>query len=505
MNIVDRFLNSITMYCLVLYGLTVLSMIAIVFGLIHWLPYGGVQLAATGAILFVTCWLANTFFSKLFHAATNTESFYITALILFFILAPITNLTDVWVTIAAGVIAMASKYLLAIDKKHIFNPAAIAVFLIGLFGFGNAIWWAGSAELLFVFTILGLLVVRKLRRFYLLFAFLVTAVITICLVNLGNGLAIQDSFVQAFISWPLIFFGTIMLTEPETTPPRKKLYIIYGALVGIVFGLQFHIGPLYASPAFALVVGNLFSYIVSPKKKLLLHLKEMKQLSPTLYEFIFRKNTSFAFLPGQYLEWTLPHTGVDLRGNRRYFTIASSPTEADIKLGVKIDPDHSSSFKKALLALKPEGKMIGAQLSGDFVLPKDEKQKLVFIAGGIGITPFRSIIQSFLDSGKGRDVVLFYACTQADEFIYKDIFARAAEQFGLKVVYVLTHPENAPKDWQGECGRLTPEVVQKYVPDVKERRYYLSGPNTMVEAYKQLLIHMGVSRSQIVTDYFPGY
>lgn len=505
MKLIDRFLNAITMYKLVLYGLTVLSMISIAFGFAGVLPYDGISLAFTLGILIAVCYVSNFLFSKIFLAATNSESYYITANILFFILAPVTNMTDVWITIAAGIIAMGSKYLLSIDRKHIFNPAAIAVFILGLCGFGNGIWWVGSGALLPFVAILGLLVVRKIRRFFLLYSFLFTAIVTICLVNVQNDVAIQDSFIQSFTSWPLIFFGTIMLTEPLTTPPRKKLAMMYGALVGVLFGLQFHFGPLHATPEFALLVGNIFSYIVSPKKKLFLNLQSTKQLAPTIYEFAFRKNTTFDYLPGQYLEWTVPHSGVDLRGNRRYFTIASSPTEKEIKLGVKIDPEHASSYKKALLSMKPGGEVIGAQLTGDFVLPKDETKKLVFIAGGIGITPFRSILHSLIDTNTKRDIVLFYACSTASEFVYKDIFAKASEQLGIKIVYVLTHAEDAPTDWQGEKGRLNADMLAKYVPDVKDRMYYISGPNTMVDAYKKVLHEVGVSRGHIITDYFPGY
>jgi glycine betaine catabolism B len=505
MRLIDIFLNAITMYRLVLYGLIVLTGIAIIFGFLGLLPFSGLAFCGTLGLLLIVCFVANTVFARLFKATTNFESYLITALILFFIVPPIASQTDIYVTIAIGVIAMASKYLFAIQKRHIFNPAAIGVFLPGLFGFGNAIWWVGSLVLLPFVVIVGLLIVRKIRRFHLLLAFLIPAVITICLFNLRNGLSPLETIQQVLSSWPLIFFGTIMLTEPLTTPPRKKRYMLYGGFVGILYGSQFQIGPLSATPEFALLMGNVVSFFISPRKKLFLKLREKKQLVPSIYEFNFTGNLPFAYLPGQYLEWTLPPGRVDSRGNRRYFTIASSPTEETITLGVKVVPERSSSFKRALIGLSPGDAIVAGQLSGDFVMPSDTTKKLLFVAGGIGVTPFRSMIKYLLDRKEKRDIVFFYACSSPDEFVYRDIFYQAANELKIRVVYLLTRTGNAPKNWIGETGRLNETLLKKYVPDLSQRTVYLSGPNAMVEGYKMLFHTLRVKRSSIVTDYFPGF
>lgn len=505
LKLIDWFLNSITMYRLVMYGLFVLSSVAILFGFTSLLPYSGFSFLLTLVILVMVCYFSNMLFAKMFRAVVNSESSVITAVILFFILAPVLNLTDLWITIAAGVIAMLSKYVLAVEKKHIFNPAAISVFLLGLFGFGNAIWWVGSGVLLPLVLILGLLVVRKIRRFSLFFAFLGMSLLTISFVNFGNNVAIDQSVSSAFFSWPLIFFGTIMLTEPLTTPSHRKLQVMYGAVVGVLFGLQFHIGPLFASPEFALVVGNVFSFIVSPKQKPFLLFKEKIQLSPTVFEFVFAKDKPLQYLPGQYMEWTIPMNKTDGRGNRRYFTIASSPTENEIQLGIKIAPDHPSTFKKALTEMKDGSLIVAFQISGSFVMPVDIKEKLVFIAGGIGVTPFRSMIKYLIDTKEKRDIVFFHVCSNEDEFVYKEIFGQAEKMFSLKIVHVLSSSEKASPKWNGEKGIIDEFLVKKYVPDYKERLFYLSGPNAMVDAYKKLILNLGVKRSEIKTDYFPGF
>ena len=501
---IDLLLNSITMYRLLLFGLGILALISFVLSALSLLPFTPIELVVSLIILLFSCFVHNFIFAKLLKAVTNFESYLITALILFLTIAPSIETQDMVITFFAGAIAMSSKYIFAIQKKHIFNPVALSLFILGFLGFGNAIWWAGSLNLLPFVFILGFLVVRKVRRFYLLWSFLIAAIITIILFNLKNGLAPIESLQQVITSWPLIFFGTIMLTEPLTTPPTQKLRVLYGGLVGILFGTQFSFGPLFASPEFALVVGNIFSYIVSPKQKLFLHFKEKIELGPNLFELRFRKNQQFSFHPGQYFEWTLPVKQVDSRGNRRYFTIASSPTEEDIKLGIKVAPQGSSSFKSRLLSLKKEDVLVASQLSGDFVLPNDISKKLVFIAGGIGVTPFRSMLKYILDTGEKRDIAFFYSCVDEKEFVYRDIFQSLVEKIGLKMVYVVTG-KDVSESWKGERGYLNSDLLKKYVPDYLDRTFYLSGPMVMVDSYKKLLHTMGVSGKQIVTDYFPGF
>jgi ferredoxin-NADP reductase/Na+-transporting NADH:ubiquinone oxidoreductase subunit NqrB len=500
---IDQFLNKITMYRLVVYSLGVLATIATGMAFFGILPFGGFSYVISLAILLLTCFVSQEIFARIFRATSNFESYAITALILFFVLSPVLNFHDLIVTTCVAIVAIASKFVLAVDKKHIFNPAALGAFLAGLFGFGNAIWWVGSAVLLPFVIIVGFLIVRKIRRFYLLGSFLVVAVLSTVIFNLQNGLTPDQSLYFVFASSPLIFFGTVMLTEPMTTPPMRKRYMTYAAFVGVLYGAQFHFGPIYASPELALVIGNIFAYILSPKKKLFLHLSNKVRLSPDIYEFVFKKSEAFPYLPGQYLEWTMPHHGVDSRGNRRYFTIASSPTESDIKIGIKI-AEKGSSFKKALLQINDKAEVIGAQLAGDFVLPRNADQKLVFIAGGIGITPFRSMIQYLLDTNEKRDIVLFYTASSDKDFVYKDIFDKAAKELGIKVVYVVTDKSIGPS-WKGEKGRITPEMLKKYLPDSSMRTYYLSGPNSMVEGYKKLLRELGIPFTKIVTDYFPGF
>jgi ferredoxin-NADP reductase len=303
---------------------------------------------------------------------------------------------------------------------------------------------------------------------------------------------------------PWLFFAFVILTEPLTTPPTHMLRIAYGALVGFLFAPQFHIGSVYITPEQAVLIGNILSYLVSPKAKLVLRLKEKIQLGPDLYDFIFVPQRRLAYAPGQYMEWTLGHNDPDSRGNRRYFTLASSPTETHLRLGIKFYP-NSSSYKRSMLSMNGDSKIVAAQLAGDFTLPRNPHQKCVFIAGGIGITPFRSMIKYVLDTNQRRPIVLFYANRLVSEIVYKDVFDKAQTKLGIRTIYTLTDKRRVPATWNGPVGHIDARMIRREVPDFRKCLFYLSGPNAMVISFEDTLVKMGVRKAQIKKDFFPGF
>ena len=333
---------------------------------------------------------------------------------------------------------------------------------------------------------------------------MLAATATILFFGLRAGFDLAQLAPTLFTSWPIVFFGTIMLTEPLTAPTKLQWRLVYGALVGILFGSQWSLGPIYPTPEFALLVGNLFSYFVSYSPRLKLMLKSKTEVANRIYDFEFECSPHPRFLAGQYLEWTLAHSPSDARGNRRYFTIASAPTDSNLKLGVRVHP-QGSSFKRALLALPEGGVIYAAQVNGDFVLPQDPNTKLVFIAGGIGITPFRSMVQEMINTRQARDIVLIYTTASSKDFAYGEVFEQA-KALGLHTELVVTDLEVANSEgWQGNIGRLTPEMLTRLIPDLAARHYYLSGPDAMVKGYTRLLRELRISKKRIHTDYFPGF
>jgi ferredoxin-NADP reductase/Na+-translocating ferredoxin:NAD+ oxidoreductase RnfD subunit len=484
-NTIDDFLNGITMYRLVLYYLIALISIAFLLTFLNLIPFSAADIIFSTAVLVAACLITNTIFAKVFKVVTNIESVYISSLILALIISPPHSINDVSFLIWASILSMASKYILAIRRKHIFNPAAFAVAFTALTINQSASWWVGNLPMLPFVLIGGLLVVRKLRRFAMVATFLAVSVLTILLFALLRGTNLLDTLKETIVHSPLTFFAFVMLTEPQTTPPKQKLRVIYGGLVGLIY--------YYQPPEIALLLGNIYSYIISPKERLALKLKERIPIAKDAFNFVFTPNQKLKFLPGQYMEWTLGHSNPDSRGNRRYFTIASSPLEKDLLIGVKF-PENPSSFKKKLLSLNKGEEIIAGQLSGDFVLPEDPATKLVFMAGGIGITPFRSMIKYLLEENQKRSITVIYSNREKSEIAYSELLNEAKKILGIKVIY-----------WDSSKGHIDGKVIEKEVPDFLVRTFYLSGSHGMVTSFEKVLQGLGVMGRQIKTDFFPGY
>ena len=308
------------------------------------------------------------------------------------------------------------------------------------------------------------------------------------------------------LSSAVFFLGFVMLTEPATSPPTSGKQNIYGALVGMIMAPQMHVLNFYTSPEIAIIIGNIFAYIVSPKQKLFPILKEKFSIATDVLEFAFDPGAKFAYQPGQYMEFTLPHAHGDSRGDRRYFTLASSPTESDIKVGVKFY-EQGSSYKRAMLDMDRETPIVAAQLAGSFVLPRNASKKLAFIAGGIGITPFRSMTKFMIDTNATRDVILLYGARTARDIAYKPVFDEARQKVGMQTVYALSGEGRSMALSQANVyfGQIDETLIKQAIPDYKDRIFFISGTHPMVAATSKTLRQLGIPHRQVKTDFFPGY
>lgn len=479
MDKIDDLLNSMTMYRLVLYSLLWLVFVAGLFSVVGLLNYSPLALAGSLTVLLTVGFIANMGLAKLYNIAPNFESGIITTLILFFVLAVPTNPSQ-WLAIGiATFVAIASKFIITWRGSHIFNPAAFGAVVVSVSGLGFASWWIATPILLPFVLVVGLLVLRKTRRFGLFLSFLVPSFALFLL----RGVDAQT----ILLSFPLIFFGSIMLTEPATAPNTNKWRLAYGVLVGLIVGAGFGI---FSSPQVALLVGNVLAFIVSFRVGIKLEFISKTKLAPNIYDFTFKPNKKPTFLPGQYMDWTLDGIKFNSRGNRRTFTIASSPKQEELHIGVRMY-EPSSEFKQKLLNLKKGDTVLGGHVAGDFVLPADHNKKLVFVAGGIGVTPFVSMMLHMTSTQTKRDITLFYFANKKEDIVFTDVIKKA-EKLGVKLVPMI-----------GPDARLTQVVLENNVPNFKEREYYLSGPPAMVRVYKKALKDLKVAK--IHTDYFSGY
>lgn len=500
-NVLDAFLNRTTMYRLVLHGLMGLAGISFLGSFVGAISFSPLSLLVLFLLTVPFSYLLNAFCARLLHIPSNPESSAITGLILFLILYPPTTIEEGVVVAVTGIVAIASKYLLVWKGRLLFNPAAVGLVAIALFGRGEGIWWVGTPLLFPFVSVLAFLIVRKLEREHLFLACAFSALLVALLVGVLDGGAVSEIVYALVFAGPLVFFAGIMVTEPLTTPPTRMLQVVYGIVVGAISVSPFVIGSFGTSPEFALLVGNIFSFVVSNRGRYLATLSRIEEVAKGTYEIVCAIPEPALFRPGQYAECTIPHTKPDNRGARRYFTIASSPGMRELRFGIRFDPDHASTFKKSLMDMK-EGECIAVgSITGAFTLPHDPKRKVLCIAGGIGVTPFRSMIESVMCEQQERDIVLVYANKTETEIAYRDLFERA-HAHGVRTEYVLNE---ASPSWTGSTGYITCDYLEHTVPDLHERIVYVSGPHPMVVAIKKALKDAGVQSCNIKTDFFPGY
>lgn len=213
-------------------------------------------------------------------------------------------------------------------------------------------------------------------------------------------------------------------------------------------------------------------------------LVEVEDLTPSIKTFWFRPERTFRFMAGQFIELTIPGAP-----SIHQFTISSSPSEPRIGITTRISK-HGSTYKQALAILQPGTTVTISEAMGDFVLPKDHTIPLVFIAGGIGITPFRSIIAWLTDMNDRRDITLLYAAAHAHDLIFTSTF----DAYTTHVHYYL-----------GGQPITSNDIVQA-VPNTGSSYFYIAGPEPMVLALnKQLRNNHNVRREHIISDYFIGY
>lgn len=230
-----------------------------------------------------------------------------------------------------------------------------------------------------------------------------------------------------------------------------------------------------------------------------------EQVAKDAFAFYFdRTKVQFNFLPGQYVRMYLPGTDIDGRGDKRPFTLASSPLEKEhIMITTRI---LQSAFKKRLSELSVGEKIKFYGPLGGFILHEEEKNEQIFLAGGIGITPFLSMI-SYVDEKKlPLKITLFVSFSTVEDMIYKDKLEEIAQgNQNIEVVYTITKPNESKFPWSGEAGRMSEELIRKYVKNLLEALYYIVGPPQMVSAMEELVAKMRVPTKRILIENFTGY
>jgi predicted ferric reductase len=138
---------------------------------------------------------------------------------------------------------------------------------------------------------------------------------------------------------------------------------------------------------------------------------------------------------------------------------------------------------------------------GVFTLDREQGPGYAFLAGGVGVTPLRSMLATMAEREDVRPVVLFFAASSADDLTFRGDLEGLQERMNLKIVYVVSEP---PPGWDGEQGRITEEVLRRHLPPKQYRRwqYFICGPSPLMDALEDLLPRMGVPEERIHTERF---
>lgn len=223
--------------------------------------------------------------------------------------------------------------------------------------------------------------------------------------------------------------------------------------------------------------------------------------------FLFMPEEAFSFRPGQFLRYHLDSTSADERGQNRFFSISSAPFEKYVRITTKITPG-GSSFKKDLQSLRTGDFIDGFGPSGSFTL-EDPKKNYIFIAGGIGITPFRSILLDLDHRKLPLNITLLYAFRTKDIVFKDELNALAGKHPEFSIFYFISEDGSSEMQMTNNIkilpGKITKEFIKLNIQNFKLQTYYITGPEPMVLSFMGMLIDMGISKENIKTDEFPGY
>ncbi|MAG59681.1 hypothetical protein CMO96_02740 [Candidatus Woesebacteria bacterium] len=234
-------------------------------------------------------------------------------------------------------------------------------------------------------------------------------------------------------------------------------------------------------------------------------IRAIKQEAKGTKTFVFDKPPNLKYKSGQSFHFTVDLKYPDDRGVTRHFTLSSSPTEENIQFTTRIRPQ--SGFKKTLdeMSVGDEIKVHG--LGGEFVLDSDTTSiPQVFVAGGIGITPFRSIFKYIVDKNLKVPVHLIYSNSIPEEIAFKeDLDKMASRHTNMQITYTVTKPEESKQKWSGHTSRVDKTLISQIASKYQNPVFWLCGPPAFVSAMEDVLEEMKIPEERIKIDKFSGY
>lgn len=219
--------------------------------------------------------------------------------------------------------------------------------------------------------------------------------------------------------------------------------------------------------------------------------------------FTFAKPEGFSYQAGQTVDVTLVNPSqTDAEGNSRTFSLVSAPHESGISIATRM---RDTAFKRVLKDLPEGSEILVDGPFGSFTLHENDARPAVFLSGGIGITPFHSMVKDAAERHLPHTLFLFYSNrTPKDAAFLSELQGLATSHAAFHLVATMTNIADDIQ-WEGERGYITKDMIERYVPQGISPIFYLAGPETMVTAMRELLHSMGVSKDDIRFEEFAGY
>jgi ferredoxin-NADP reductase len=220
--------------------------------------------------------------------------------------------------------------------------------------------------------------------------------------------------------------------------------------------------------------------------------------------FHFEKPSGFEFKAGQFADVTLVNPPeADAEGNTRTFSIASPPFENELVFTTRM---RDTAFKRSLKKVPLASEVTISSAAGSFTLHKNRAKPAVFLAGGIGITPFLSIVRQAHHDRLPHNLYLFYSNRRPEDTPFLDTMQNLEKTNpNLHLICTMTEMSKSKKEWKGEMVVIDQEMLSRHLATLQGPIYYSAGPPAMVVGMRQMLVGAGVDEDDIRTEDFAGY
>ena len=220
--------------------------------------------------------------------------------------------------------------------------------------------------------------------------------------------------------------------------------------------------------------------------------------------FRFEKPAGFIFKPGQAVTVSLINPPAEPNSASRTFSLVSAPFEKELAVATRMR--DSSAFKRALKTLPPGAKIKLEGPFGDMTLHEDRARPAAFIAGGIGITPFMSMLRQSAHDRLAHRLFLLYSNRRPEDAAFlAELQSLERQNKNFRLLATMTDMDKSARAWHGEQGMVNEERVKRFVGDAAAPIYYLAGPPVMVDAMTGVLSRVGVKDENVRSEEFYGY